>query len=218
VVGVGLAVGGVVGSAHAISQQISVPFRQFHAPQQQPQVVPEGQSFSSGLHSSPAVGIGVGVGRRTQLQVVHPATDWHTLSYSGRHWNGGSGGQVGVGAGVDSWVGAEQGIAQQGRYGGMHTQVPQQQEHSFPAGQSSADGLHSLTGGAGVGMAEGVSVSATAVVAAGSQSHPETRSTIAGDLPRGRIMATSYRLHSRIRALRLRAVSTARCRRFSGDR
>jgi hypothetical protein len=57
-----------------------VPFRQVHAPQQQPQVVPEGQSFSSGMHSASAVGLGVGVGRRTQLQVVHPATERHTWS------------------------------------------------------------------------------------------------------------------------------------------
>ena len=74
------AVGAGVGSAHTISQQISVPFRQVHAPQQQPQVVPEGQSFSSGMHSASAVGLGVGVGRRTQLQVVHPATERHTWS------------------------------------------------------------------------------------------------------------------------------------------
>lgn len=34
----------------------------------------------------------------------------------------------------------------------MHTQVPQQQLHCFPAGQLSADGLHSLTIGMGVGV------------------------------------------------------------------
>jgi fluoride ion exporter CrcB/FEX len=63
---------------------------------------------------------------------------------------------VGVGLGADvavgSRVGSEQGSAQQGRYGGMHTQVPQQQLHSFPTGQLCANGLHSLTLGIGVGV------------------------------------------------------------------
>jgi hypothetical protein len=34
----------------------------------------------------------------------------------------------------------------------MHTQVPQQQLHSLPIGQSCASGLHSLTVGIGVGV------------------------------------------------------------------
>jgi len=41
----------------------------------------------------------------------------------------------------------------------MHTQVPQQQMHSFPTGQSFANGLHSVTPGIGVGV--GVAIPGT---------------------------------------------------------
>ena len=100
-VGVAVSVGSGVGKVQAILQQISLPSRHSHAPQQQPHVVPRGQLFTNGLHSlGVGAGVGVGVARSTQLQIVHPPTDSHTFSYSGRHWNGGSGGQVGVGVGV----------------------------------------------------------------------------------------------------------------------
>jgi len=59
-VGVGVADGVGVGNTQAISQQISLPFRHSHLPQQQPQVVSEGQLGANGLHSL-MVGIGVGV-------------------------------------------------------------------------------------------------------------------------------------------------------------
>ena len=59
---------------------------------------------------------------------------------------------LGNGVAVGSCVGSEQGSAQQGRYGGMHTHVPQQQLHSLPTGQSCASGLHSLTVEIGVGV------------------------------------------------------------------
>jgi hypothetical protein len=60
---------------------------------------------------------------------------------------------LGVGVGVGVGIGDKQGSAQQGRYGGMHIHVPQQQSHSVPTGHSDDDGLHSLTVGSGVGVA-----------------------------------------------------------------
>ena len=65
---------------------------------------------------------------------------------------------VGVIVGVGTGVGSKQGSAQHGRSGGMHTQVPQQQLHCFPTGQSFACGLHSLTVGKGVGAAIGAEI------------------------------------------------------------
>ena len=59
---------------------------------------------------------------------------------------------VGVAVGVGSGVGAEHGRAQHGKYGGMQTHVPQQQLHSFPAGQLFAVGLHSFKVGIGAGV------------------------------------------------------------------
>ena len=77
--GVGVSVGGGVGKAQAISQQMASGGRHSHVPQQQPHVVSEGQSGASGLHV-PRVGVAVGVVCRTHRHIVHPPSDSHTFS------------------------------------------------------------------------------------------------------------------------------------------
>jgi hypothetical protein len=87
---------------------------------------------------------------------------------------------VGVGVGVGGGVWSEQGSAQHGKYGGMHTQVPQQQLHSFPTGQLFADGLHSLTIGLGVGIGVVASADEQTASTNASTSRDEVRTITTG--------------------------------------
>ena len=85
---------------------------------------------------------------------------------------------MGVGVGVGGGVWSEQGSAQHGRYGGMHTQVPQQQLHSFPTGQLFAVGLHSPTVGIGVGVAVVASADEQTASTSASTSMDDVRTVI----------------------------------------